>query len=442
MKFVYFYLLLSLTFEASYSQKLIVFKDKSKIISISNKALILDDKLNNLQIKDVLESKLFKESQQNVPNFQITKSSIWVKLKILNKTDLDHLTLELPYPTIDSITFINVLPNNNLIFDYTGEYIPISNRSFHHQNYIFNLNIKRNQIGFFLLKIKASEQIQLPLLLGSEREILESNNMLDLIFGIYTGIIFVMFFYNIFVYFSIKDNTYLIYVLYILSVGFTQGSLQGYTFRYLYPTSVYLPNLMLVIAPVFSGIFAILFVKKFILTQQHTPILNKILNFVLGFYILILTIGLFGFYHISAELVQINAGIASLLVLITSYTIYKMHYKPALFFLVAWSIFLTSVIVFVLRNFNILPYNSYTYYALQIGSALEVILLSFALADKINIYKKEKEISQAVTLSALEENDRIIREQNSTLERKVKERTNELVSTNKNLSKTLTDLKF
>ena len=46
--------------------------------------------------------------------------------------------------------------------------------------------------------------------------------------------------------------------------------------------------------------------------------------------------------------------------------------------------------IFILKDFDLIPYNTFTVYSLQIGSAIEAILLSFALADKININKKEK----------------------------------------------------
>ena len=424
----------------THAQNLIVFDNPNNIISISDKILILKDKNNSLSIKEALNSTFFK-STQKVPNFQITKSSIWIKINILNKSSLDHLTLELPYPTIDSVSLITVLANGTYSIENTGEYIPVYKRLFKHQNYIFNLNIKPNESGLFLLKLNASEQIQLPLILGSEKLILESNYSLDLIFGIYAGVIIVMLFYNLFVYLSIKDNTYLIYVLYILAVGFTQGSVQGYTTRFFYPNSMYLANLMIVIAPVFSGVFAILFAKKFILIKKHTPILDKILSLIIIFYFVILFFGLLGFYHLSAELVQANAGLASITVLITSYVILKMNYKPALFFFISWSIFLSSVVIFVLRNFNVLPYNTFTYYALEAGSALEVVLLSFALADKINTYKKETEELQAQALVTAQEKAEAKENENIILEHRVEERTFELSETNKNLNKTLTDLK-
>ena len=75
--------------------------------------------------------------------------------------------------------------------------------------------------------------------------------------------------------------------------------------------------------------------------------------------------------------------------------IIKKEYRPAKFFLFAFGIFFVSIIVFVLRNFNIIPYTIFTSYILEIGSVIQIVLLSFALADEINSYRKAKETSQA-----------------------------------------------
>ena len=103
-------------------------------------------------------------------------------------------------------------------------------------------------------------------------------------------------------------------------------------------------------------------------------------------------------------------------------------------------IFLVGIIVFSLRNFAVLPYTTLTTYAIYIGSAIEAILLSTALADRINSLRKEKEESQAYALKISQENENLIREQNVVLEQKVTERTNELMTTNSQLSKALDDL--
>jgi len=263
----------------------------------------------------------------------------------------------------------------------------------------------------------------------------------DLIFGIYAGIILVMFFYNLFIFFTVRDRTYLYYVAYILFVGLTQACVQGFAPRFFYPNSLLLANFMMVLIPSMVGVSALEFLKKFMLVKTYTPKLYNIITIFLFAYLIIIGMGLLGYYRLAAQVVQINAGIASIFVMVIGITIVRKGYRPAIFFLISWSIFLASVIVFVLRNFNILPYNNFTYYSLQIGSALEIVLLSFALADKINIFRKEKEESQAEALLALQENERIIREQNVFLEKKVDERTYELKLSNDDLNKAMTELK-
>jgi len=115
--------------------------------------------------------------------------------------------------------------------------------------------------------------------------------------------------------------------------------------------------------------------------------------------------------------------------------------RPAFFFSIAWAVFLFGIALYVMKDFGILPYNNFTYYMMPVGSAIEVMLLSFALADRINILKKEKEASQEEALRVSLENERIIREQNAYLEQKVQERTIELQETNEELVVTLNNLK-
>jgi signal transduction histidine kinase len=198
---------------------------------------------------------------------------------------------------------------------------------------------------------------------------------------------------------------------------------------------------MMVWIPALSGIFSILFINNFMNIKVYTPVLYKILRVILITYCLIIVISFTGNYRLATLIMQLLVVVLS----ITGYTvavkITRKGYRPARFFLIAFSIFIAGVIVFVLSNANVLPYNNYTYYAMPIGSAIEVVLLSIALADKINIFRKEKEESQAQTVAALQENERIIREQNVMLEGKVNERTYELKLSNDGLTQAMTDLK-
>lgn len=434
-------LLFILFSKTCYTQNLIVYSKPDSALTIGNKVLILEDKKNKSTFDEILNSKKFIKSIQTVPNFQISKSTFWIKFTIKNNTFLRTLLIELPYPTIDSVTFYAPYVKNTFTIEKTGEFNPFYLRPYHHQNYLFDLNILPNTTKTYYIKVRASEQMQLPLILSSEKYILESLHNTDLYFGVYIGIIIAMLFYNLFLYFVVKDRSYILYVFYILFVGLTQACIQGYAARYLYPDSIFLSNLLMVLIPAMSGVCGLVFVSNYLVIKKNAKNLIKFVNIFYIIYAIIIVLGLFNRFQVANLIMQLNAGLVSFFGLLMGYKSFKNGYKPALFFLIAWSIFLFSVIIYVLKNLNVLPYNNFTLYALQIGSALEVILLSFALADKINIYKKEKEESQAQALAALQENTRIISEQNVTLERKVNERTTELITANNDIKRTLTELK-
>lgn len=410
-------------------------------LNIGDEVYLLEDKDGTLTPAQAINAAGYKKSDQEVPNMQITPSAFWIKFSVKNSAG-QNLMLELPFATIDSVTFVGTEADGSLKIIQSGEFVPYYSRPFKHQNYIFPLDVLPNETKTFMLRVKAAEQLQAPLTIGTQKSISESLLSRDLIFGLYAGIILVMFFYNLFVYFTVKDSTYLYYVSYIFAVGFTQACVQGYAARYFYPNSPYLANMMMVLIPALSGVTALAFLKKFLQVRRFTSISDKIINGILVIYAIAITMGMFGQFQLIAQnLVQLCAMIGSIVVLVVGVKIARKGYRPAKFFLIAWSVFLAGVIVFVLRNFGVLPYNDFTYYSLQIGSALESILLSFALADKINTFRKEKEESQAQTLQALEENARIVREQNVILETKVTERTMELKISNEELNRTLHELK-
>lgn len=418
----------------------VVYTNESKLLQIGKYLELYTDKSNKLSFE---QAKLqpFISLNQEVPNLQITPYTHWVKFTLENKSALTKLLLEIESPIIDDITLYEPLPDGQMKSTRLGEFTSFFNRPFNHQNYTFQLNVPTDSSRTYYIKVKAGEQLQLPVYIGPADLVFEKNDERELIFGIYIGVILAMTFYNLFIYISVRDNSYLIYVGYNICVGLTQATLQGYTFRFLYPEIPWLAMHATVLVPILNGLTALMFVQQFLLTKENYRLGHKLLNYVIYFYLGCFIPTFLDFYTIAQLWVQVGAFTGSVLIFIVAYRINLAGFAPARFFLAAWSIFLVSVCVFVLRNFNVLPYNNYTYYALQFGSALEALLLSFALAHKINVLKAEKETSQALALSASLENERLVKEQNIILETKVQERTEALQSSNQELHVALTNLK-
>lgn len=443
MKTVTLYILtfLLITFENKLSaDTLIVFSDVKKVITIGKALQILEDKNDKLTIDKVSASKDFQTNNQTTPNFGVTSSSFWLKFYVKNISESNTLLLELSHPLIDELTLYSIKPNDQYEIQKTGELYSYSQRIHKYQNYLLDLKIPKNTTALYILKIKSGKQIQLPLRLGTSESLYNSNITNELIFGIYFGIIIITVLYNLFIYFSVRDKSYLYYVVYAFSIGLTQACLRGYTSRYLWPNSSWMISHGIFIIVPIGGILSVLFANNFLQTKKHSPIVHNISYLIIAIYSTSIVLGILDKQILSSNIIDFSVLLLTVYLLYTAIKISILGYRPAKFFLFAWSSFLICIIIYVMKHQGAFPNNNLTNYILELGSAIEVTLLSFALADRINILKKEKEESQAQTLLALKENEKIIINQNILLESKVKERTYELEASNKELKDTQTQL--
>jgi signal transduction histidine kinase len=439
IRYLFLHFLLFLPF-LSFGEAPFEFSDSTKIMEVNKSVMIVEDKKNQWSIEDIVKSDDFKKANQVVPNLGVTSSSWWVKISIKNNTNYIKLLLKIDFPIIDEIDFYSFDGKAYNVIKL-GEFQNFSNRKYKDPNYIFDLTIPKNETKTYYLRIKSGEQIMLPITIGVPQEIFEQAASKDTIFGIYFGIIIVMFLYNLFLYFTIKDKSYLFYVFYILCVGLTQTFLHGYTFKYLWPNSPWLAIHSMYFLPSLVGIAIAEFAKVFLQVKEYSKQLNNGLNFIISIYLVCILLAIAGLHNLSQQVIHINAMLVSLFTLYIGIKISLAGNRPAKFFVIAWFFFLIGVCLFILKDLVILPYNNLTIYAMPAGSALEVILLSFALADRINILKKEKEESQVEALKVSKENEDIIKRQNIILDIKVTERTEELEKSNEELNLTLHNLK-
>ena len=439
--FVFSFLLLLGTLQLSAQQR-IELNENETINNFGTRTVLLTDTDHSLNALQALRSNAYQPIETAVPNLGISKSAYWIKIKVKNKTSDPQLVLQIPLPTLDFVDFYQFDQGNKLTHtEYIGDRRPYYNRHFDNPFSTFRFNLKPNEETTLLLRIQGSEQLQVPLTLCQSKIILNKNADSFLIFGIFVGVFIAMFVYNLFLFISTKDTTYLYYIVNIFFIGLLQANFQGFPFKYLWPNNVWMSTYAVYVLTPLAALSGLQFLKVFLHTKEFLPKLHKYLNVFYIPYAFAFVQLLLGNLNQSYQLLQVSAITIALTMLVTTYLILKKGYRSAKFFFVAWTVFLLGLCIFVLKDYNILPYNTITFNMMPFGSALEVTLLSFALADRINTLKKEKEASQADALRILTENEQLVREQNIVLERKVEERTEELVNTNQSLSHALENLK-
>jgi len=437
----YFYLIFPLLIfiaTVSFAQE-IEFTGKSILLGTS--LHILEDKSGSLTPELANSSSNYVESKWDTPNFGNTNSTFWVKMNVRNNSNNKNLLLELGSPMWDTCNFYEIASSQPYFLESVSSSFSFYSRNIEHSNPIFDLTIEPGKSKEYLLKLKTNEVSIIPLILYEPISFLESSLIRELIAGIHIGVLMVMIFYNLFVYFSIKEETYLYYVLYILFIGLTQTTILGYTFKYFWPNAPGLNNQVYIYFPALAGIFGIFFTKSFLNSSKTTPFLDKLLGLALIPYGAAILLRMLGFDILSYRMIDVGGIAASFMAILISVKLSSKGNRPAIIFLVAWSIFIIGLLLYSLRNLNILPYSIFTNYTMQLGTAIEVLILSIALADKINTLKREREIAQEEALAVSLENERIINYQNVILEKTVDERTSKLQKSNEELNVTLNILR-
>lgn len=433
-------LVLHFIFVGYCNSQIVYQKDILELNQIGTSCKYFEDKTSKLTASEVLEKNEFISSNQKVPNFGTTSSNIWIKIEIENRTSQKELILDIGYPILEKAIFYKI--NSNKIADSTsvGRAFPFSSRKFKNQNLLYDIQINSNEKETILIKISSNSLIILPIDLSTIQKTAERLSLKDLLSGFYFGVMVVMLVYNLFIYFTIKDKSYLYYSFYVITVAFTQAVLNGYDIRFFYPDSSFLASYAVNFSGVVSGFGTIMFAQNFLNTKKFTPALNKLLSLLIIMYTGCFLLTCLGHKTVAYHWINFNAGIASLSLVVTAVMAYFKGNKQGLIFLINWSIFLGSLAIYVLKDYGILPFNLFTFNGLQMGSAIEATLFSIALANRINLLRKEKDASQARELLATLENEKIIKEQNVLLEQRVEERTYALNESNEQLQKTLEDL--
>lgn len=293
----------------------------------------------------------------------------------------------------------------------------------------------------FCIKILSGEQILLPIVVSDESTISNENKIKDAFYLFFAGIFVSILLYNLFLFVSLGDFLYLIYVIATIFIGLVQLHFGGKLTEWFYNRQSVFAVYDTQILGALSGISTIIFANLFLHTKRYCGWVYKISLFSIFLYTLSLILLCFSLPTISYQIINVNASVSLLLVVASIYAI-RGGNRQARFFLFAWSFFLIGVTVFALKDFGILPFNAFTNFALPVGSVVEILLLSFALADRINVLKQEKELSQQQAFVAMKENERLVKEQNIQLEKKVHKRTADLENRNTELQTAMNDLRM
>lgn len=353
----------------------------------------------------------------------------------------DHDLLEVAYPVLDYVE-VWVLRDGRVVDHHRmGDKLPFADRPLDHRFFLAPLRLEPGHTYTVFLRLRSDSSVQAPLSIWSEHAYFEHEQYRMVAEGMYFGSMLVMVLYNFFVFIVVRERNYFYYVMYVSSILLFVGSLNGFAFQFLWPNATTWNDEVILISLSGTVLFGTIFSARFLRLREFAPRLLPAMKLLCWAAVLLIAAAFVLSYGSLIRVTIIVATLACLAGLMAAALRWYQGDSSARFYTIAWSSMLLGGLVLALSKFRLLPGNVFTDNAAQIGSALEVVLLSFALAERIN---EEKRLRFNAQQDALE-SERLTRHAqalaldaqrvaNTQLERRVQERTVALEEANRRLA--------
>lgn len=355
----------------------------------------------------------FQPLPDGSPVFGFTSGAHWLHVGVVNRDAAEqHWLLALEYALLDHVDLYVRRADGRIEHSASGDLLPFAMRTIRYRHPNFRIELPVDERVDLLVRVSTKSSMQIPLVLYTPTEFTEMARDAQFVVGIYNGILLALFLYNMVLWLSLRDHNYLWYMLHISGYGLVLFCLNGLAFEYLWPDWPRLANTMIPISMGLSQMAMHQFSRRFLDLRRYWPRGDHIALGVIAFYGLLVLAALVVDYRSAVLIGTATVFPGVLFVLYQADRSLRAGYAPARLFLLAWTTLLAGVAVYALVSFGLLPKTFVTEYGIQIGSAAEMVLLSFALAHRYAALRNE--------------NERIVRDANEQLEHNVTRRTAEL----------------
>ena len=346
-------------------------------------------------------------------SFGFRQGAYWFHLALENGDPAQSQWLLVQdYPLSDRLDLYLRYPDGRVVHQAGGDHLPFSARSVRYRYPNFLVDLPAGGRVEVLLRVQSQSSMQVPLSLHTPTEFFEISRDAQFGIGLYYGILLALFFYNLALWLSLRDASYFWYLFHLSAFGLVLMTLNGLGFEYLWPDSPWLADLSVPLSICLAQIGMQQFTRVFLRLPGVWPAGNRVSLACIAFYV---ALGLASFwlpYRIATPLASASVFLSIAWILTVTLTAMRRGDRSARLFLLAWGMFLFGTGMFTALAFGLLPKSFMTVYGVQIGSALEMLLLSIALSYRY--------------ASLRNENDRIVRRAKLQLESQVLERTSEL----------------
>ncbi|OUS23718.1 hypothetical protein A9Q99_27160 [Gammaproteobacteria bacterium 45_16_T64] len=407
---ILFFFISLLQAATSYADDYIVLDDVQGKIDVNKYLFFKEDPLNSLSLSEFKNSTTLTRLKKQSFNAGFSSSGWWFYLNIKTSPQFKNNTssfFELHTRYLDYLD-IWIYRNNTLIqSSKTGLQRPFSQRAYEAPNFIFPLELDANDNFEIYMHAWGNTTFTMPLAIWEPEALHKREIKEQTIFGMYYGITIVMAFYNLFIFVSTKDRSYIYYVGYVCFLLLFQVAITGFGHQYLWRDNLWILDRITTFSAFSALILGLSFTRYFLHTKENSPKINTTIFITQGIGIVICIACIIS-PSASTHNLQFPFSYAwiTIIVFATAKALLS-GYRTARFFALGWFFMIAGVAIKALVTNGDLPTNFFTIYSVMIGSCIEVVLLSIALADRINGLNQDNRGLQQEKYSLLKESSQL-----------------------------------
>ncbi len=373
----------------------IIVKEEQELLPIGKSMLYLEDKTGKLSLEQLLQPDYqtkFQYNKKNIFHKPASRASYWFKIVVANHTK-EKIWLDIASITpwyLDLYAMDSVGKYQKVV--ETGSLRPYTTRAYSINTFWLPLNpAGKSEAITYYFRISSERVLALPMCVGTTYALQQQEMTGRTIVSIFMGIVLVTLLYNLFLFITVKDWIYFVYIGHLATASLSVLYLTNY------PPSIFIPFVpthfwhtyqytWFAVTTLFTGLFIIYFLAL----HKKRSLLFYILLICMFFNCMLLPVlNIFFFSVVDLNKIELlTAPVIYLVCFLIGFTRYLKKVKNADFYIVAWSFGIVGLVVHVLVLQDILPYNLFTKYALILGNAVGIPLFSIALGNRINTLQK------------------------------------------------------
>ncbi|MFN3580895.1 MAG: 7TM diverse intracellular signaling domain-containing protein [Pseudomonas sp.] len=392
----------------------------------------LRDPNRSLHIEDVfgLEDDFQPAQHLRDLNFSYTRDHLWLRIEVQSNapSSLEWL-IEMPYASLDYAILYSLGVEGTFI-QQAGDTLPYHQRSIGHRNPVFALHLAPGEQRTLYLLARSQGSVTLDSQIWNARDFQLHSQAGYVLIALYFGMLLALGGYNLLLFSVLRERSFLLYVCFVVSFGAGVAAFNGLGAQYIWTNLGEVGNRILPFSLTLSATVGVLFAQSFLDTARRLPRLDRLLSGWAWIAMIATLATLFTPVQVALQLMSATGLVTTLVLFFAGIICVAKRVPGARIFVLAWLMLLIGAMLLALRNFGLIPSNFLTINAMQIGSAMEMLLLSFGLAARFNEMKRLKEAAQQEALLAQQQVVRSLREHEKILEDKVTERTEALAQAN------------